>query len=70
MLVYVLFLKHHPTVLRYSAETHLCLDGSEGDDDMWACFPCPFCYMDIEVAVLCTHLHEEHCFDIKNVVSR
>eukprot|EP00268_Persea_americana_P017089 TRINITY_DN18186_c0_g1_i1.p1 TRINITY_DN18186_c0_g1~~TRINITY_DN18186_c0_g1_i1.p1 ORF type:complete len:220 (+),score=48.80 TRINITY_DN18186_c0_g1_i1:308-967(+) len=51
-----------------NSETHLCLDGSEGNDDMRACFPCPFCYMDIEVAVLCTHLHEEHCFDIKNVV--
>ncbi|KAA8540761.1 hypothetical protein F0562_024320 [Nyssa sinensis] len=33
-----------------------------------ACFPCPFCYVDIEVPVLCSHLQEEHCFDFKNAV--
>eukprot|EP00262_Sarcandra_glabra_P008526 TRINITY_DN2205_c0_g1_i3.p1 TRINITY_DN2205_c0_g1~~TRINITY_DN2205_c0_g1_i3.p1 ORF type:complete len:218 (-),score=29.48 TRINITY_DN2205_c0_g1_i3:276-929(-) len=53
---------------RLSSETHLSLDDSEGDDDVRACFPCPFCYVDIEVHVLCTHLQEEHCFDVKNAV--
>ncbi|KAJ8615483.1 hypothetical protein MRB53_034855 [Persea americana] len=53
---------------RLSAEALLCLADSEGDEEMRALFPCPFCYVDIEVAVLCTHLQEEHCFDVKNAV--
>ncbi|KAF8408324.1 hypothetical protein HHK36_007473 [Tetracentron sinense] len=47
---------------------HLSLDNSEADDDARVCFPCPFCYVDIEVPVLCAHLQEEHCFDVKNAV--
>ncbi|KAF8399791.1 hypothetical protein HHK36_015661 [Tetracentron sinense] len=53
---------------RLNSENHLSLDDSEGDDDARACFPCPFCYMDIEVPLLCTHLQEEHCFDVKNAI--
>ncbi|KAG9446769.1 hypothetical protein H6P81_012897 [Aristolochia fimbriata] len=53
---------------RLNSETYLCLDDSEGDDDLRSCFPCPFCYVDIEVPLLCTHLQEEHCFDLKNAV--
>lgn len=44
------------------------LDDAEGDDRK-PCFPCPFCYVDIEVTTLCIHLQEEHCFDFKNAVS-
>eukprot|EP00268_Persea_americana_P010877 TRINITY_DN14455_c0_g1_i3.p1 TRINITY_DN14455_c0_g1~~TRINITY_DN14455_c0_g1_i3.p1 ORF type:complete len:194 (+),score=47.23 TRINITY_DN14455_c0_g1_i3:227-808(+) len=55
---------------RLSAEALLCLADSEGDEEMRALFPCPFCYVDIEVAVLCTHLQEEHCFDVKNARRR
>ncbi|KAI3761385.1 hypothetical protein L1987_51799 [Smallanthus sonchifolius] len=40
----------------------------EGDDDVRAWFPCPFCYVEIEIHVLCCHLQEEHCFDLKNAV--
>lgn len=43
-------------------------EGEEGDDDARAYFPCPFCYVDIEIPVLCSHLQEEHCFDLKNAV--
>lgn len=39
-----------------------------GDDDMRAWFPCPFCYVDIEVQAICVHLQEEHCFDLRNAV--
>ncbi|XP_043707411.1 protein DEHYDRATION-INDUCED 19 homolog 6-like [Telopea speciosissima] len=53
---------------RLSSENHLRMDDSEGDDDVRACFLCPFCYVDIEVPVLCAHLQEEHCFDVKNAV--
>lgn len=49
-------------------DTHLALDDSEGDDDAKSCFLCPFCYVDIEVPMLCNHLEEEHCFDFKNAV--
>lgn len=38
----------------------------EGEDEVRAWFPCPFCYVEIEVPVLCIHLQEEHCFDSKN----
>ncbi|KAF7806028.1 protein DEHYDRATION-INDUCED 19-like protein 5-like [Senna tora] len=41
---------------------------SEGDDESRSYFPCPFCYLEIEVPVLCSHLQEEHCFDLKNAV--
>lgn len=40
----------------------------EEEDDVRAWFPCPFCYVEIEVPVLCIHLQEEHCFDLKNAV--
>ncbi|XP_075494175.1 protein DEHYDRATION-INDUCED 19 homolog 5-like isoform X3 [Primulina tabacum] len=40
----------------------------EGEDEVRAWFPCPFCYVEIEVPVLCIHLQEEHCFDLKNAV--
>ncbi|XP_028781790.1 protein DEHYDRATION-INDUCED 19 homolog 5 [Neltuma alba] len=41
---------------------------SDGDDDARSYFPCPFCYVEIEVPVLCSHLQEEHCFDLNNAV--
>ncbi|KAK1319215.1 hypothetical protein QJS10_CPB04g01517 [Acorus calamus] len=53
-------------VSRLSSETHLIMDDVEGDEDIRTCFPCPFCYVEIEIHVLCTHLTEEHCFDTKN----
>lgn len=40
----------------------------EGEDEVRAWFPCPFCYVEIEVPVLCIHLQEEHCFNLKNAV--
>ncbi|KAL6619635.1 hypothetical protein ACP70R_034774 [Stipagrostis hirtigluma subsp. patula] len=39
-----------------------------GDDEWWEYFPCPFCYIEVEVPFLCDHLQEEHCFDMKNAV--
>ncbi|CAL5375024.1 unnamed protein product [Camellia sinensis] len=54
--------------LNHSSDNHLNMDGLEGDDDARAYFPCPFCYVEIEVRILCNHLHEEHCFDLKNAV--
>ncbi|XP_038989780.1 protein DEHYDRATION-INDUCED 19 homolog 6-like [Phoenix dactylifera] len=38
------------------------------DDDTWEYFPCPFCYVDVQILSLCNHLQEEHCFDMKNMV--
>ncbi|KAK6261272.1 hypothetical protein QUC31_007088 [Theobroma cacao] len=43
-------------------------DDFDGDEDTRACFPCPFCYVEIEIHALCNHLQEEHCFDMKNSV--
>ncbi|XWS47648.1 hypothetical protein CRYUN_Cryun13aG0002200 [Craigia yunnanensis] len=43
-------------------------DDFEGDEDARACFPCPFCYVEIEIHALCNHLQEDHCFDLKNAV--
>ncbi|XP_057950685.1 protein DEHYDRATION-INDUCED 19 homolog 6-like [Malania oleifera] len=62
--------KHFAAVqaARLHSDNHLILDDSEGDDDARACFPCPFCCVDIELAVLCSHLQEEHCFDFRNAV--
>ncbi|XP_015882475.1 protein DEHYDRATION-INDUCED 19 homolog 5 isoform X2 [Ziziphus jujuba] len=53
---------------RLHSDHNLAMDDSEGDDDAKTCFPCPFCYVDIEVTTLCIHLQEEHCFDLKNAV--
>ncbi|XP_022885295.1 protein DEHYDRATION-INDUCED 19 homolog 5-like isoform X1 [Olea europaea var. sylvestris] len=49
------------------SSNHLII-GDEGGDEMRAWFPCPFCYVEIEVPVLCVHLQEEHCFDLKDAV--
>ncbi|KAJ0441215.1 putative drought induced 19 type, zinc-binding protein [Helianthus annuus] len=48
-----------------NSDNHMKMDG---DDDVRAWFPCPFCYVEIEIPVLCCHLQEEHCFDLKNAV--
>ncbi|XP_030473789.1 protein DEHYDRATION-INDUCED 19 homolog 6-like [Syzygium oleosum] len=56
----------HASGLRY--DNHIVLDDSEGDDDFRAFFPCPFCYVEIDVNILCKHLQNEHCFDLKNAV--
>ncbi|XP_057996267.1 protein DEHYDRATION-INDUCED 19 homolog 6 isoform X8 [Hevea brasiliensis] len=53
-----------------SADNNLAMDDSDGDEDSRAYFPCPFCYVDIEVHVLCSHLQDEHCFDLKNARRR
>ncbi|KAK9113614.1 hypothetical protein Syun_020411 [Stephania yunnanensis] len=50
------------------SENHSRMDDFEGDDDARVCLPCPFCYMEIELPMLCNHLQDEHCFDVKNSV--
>nr|XP_043617649.1 protein DEHYDRATION-INDUCED 19 homolog 5-like [Erigeron canadensis] len=62
--------KHHQVHTLQSgrlsnSDNHL---GMDGDDDVRAWFPCPFCYVEIEIPVFCCHLQEEHCFDLKNAV--
>lgn len=52
----------------FVTDNHIVLDDSEGDDDFRAFFPCPFCYVEIDVNILCKHLQNEHCFDLKNAV--
>ncbi|CAN4099269.1 unnamed protein product [Withania somnifera] len=37
-------------------------------EDVRAWFPCPFCYVDIEVPTLCSHLQDEHCFELTDAV--
>ena len=44
------------------------MDYAGSDDDTWEYFPCPFCNVDVEIPSLCSHLQEEHCFDMKNTV--
>ncbi|KAJ8553940.1 hypothetical protein K7X08_024618 [Anisodus acutangulus] len=44
------------------------VDNTEGEEDVRAWFPCPFCCVEIDVQMLCNHLQEEHCFDFKNAV--
>ncbi|KAI3464139.1 hypothetical protein Pfo_020802 [Paulownia fortunei] len=58
--------KHLPAV--QSARLSNSVMEDEGDDEVRAWFPCPFCYVEIEVPVLCVHLQEEHCFDLKNAL--
>ncbi|KAL4584883.1 hypothetical protein LXL04_009493 [Taraxacum kok-saghyz] len=63
--------KHHhhfhtlQSGLLNNSDNHVTMDG---DDDIRAWFPCPFCYVEIEIPALCCHLQEEHCFDLKNAV--
>ncbi|KAI4336227.1 hypothetical protein L6164_014778 [Bauhinia variegata] len=41
---------------------------SDSTDDPGSLFSCPICDFDVELPVLCSHLQEEHCFDLKNAV--
>lgn len=50
------------------ADNHSIVDETETDDNVKACVPCPFCYLEIEVHMICSHLQEEHCFEMKNAV--
>ncbi|KAG6635089.1 hypothetical protein I3843_11G018400 [Carya illinoinensis] len=62
--------KHFSTVqaARIPTDSQLILDDSDGEDDARACIPCPFCYVDIALSMLCSHLQEDHCFDLKCAV--
>ncbi|GLT28077.1 hypothetical protein SLA2020_030330 [Shorea laevis] len=51
---------------RLNSDSHY--DDLERDDDTRTYFPCPFCYVEIEINALCSHLQEEHCFDLKYAV--
>ncbi|KAK9090307.1 hypothetical protein Sjap_023484 [Stephania japonica] len=61
--------KYSVTAATLGSENHSRLDDFEGDDDARVCLPCPFCYMEIELSMLCNHLQDEHCFDVKNSVT-
>ncbi|KAH6809418.1 hypothetical protein C2S51_027201 [Perilla frutescens var. frutescens] len=50
-----------------SSGNHTLVD-EEGGDEVRAWFPCPFCYVEIELSLFCFHLQEEHCFNLKNAV--
>ncbi|XP_009758125.1 protein DEHYDRATION-INDUCED 19 homolog 5 isoform X1 [Nicotiana tabacum] len=50
-----------------NSDSHLNVN-NEGEEDVRTWFPCPFCYVEIEVPMLCYHLQDEHCFDLKNAV--
>ncbi|CAM8933803.1 hypothetical protein QQ045_014441 [Rhodiola kirilowii] len=54
--------------LSTSAAAAGSLSSASVDGEARAFFPCPFCYVEIELPVLCTHLQEEHCFDLRNAV--
>jgi Drought induced 19 protein (Di19), zinc-binding len=46
------------------------LNLAAGEEDiLLEYFPCPFCYIEVEVPFLWNHLEEEHCFDFKNAAS-
>lgn len=53
---------------RIQTDSLMIFQDSDGEDDGRSCFPCPFCYVDIDLCVLCSHLQEDHCFDLKNAV--
>lgn len=44
------------------------MNSSGREDDTWEYFPCPFCYVEVNVPSLASHLQEEHCFDMNNTV--
>ncbi|PSR89474.1 Protein DEHYDRATION-INDUCED 19 like [Actinidia chinensis var. chinensis] len=54
--------------LNHNTDNRINMNALEGDDDTSAYFPCPYCDVEIELRVLCSHLQEEHCFDLKNAV--
>ncbi|KAL6559361.1 hypothetical protein OROGR_004478 [Orobanche gracilis] len=63
--------RHIPSVqyarISSSGDRHIFTE-DEGSDEVRAWFPCPFCYVEIEVPLLCVHLQDEHCFGLKNAV--
>lgn len=54
-------------IIRFKVGNHSLIE-DEGGDEVRAWFPCPFCYVEIELPMLCVHLQEEHCFALKNAV--
>ncbi|KAM0839822.1 hypothetical protein ACQ4PT_060058 [Festuca glaucescens] len=38
------------------------------EGELWEYFPCPFCYIEVEMPFIRNHLQEEHCFDTRNAV--
>ncbi|KAI4365952.1 hypothetical protein MLD38_021888 [Melastoma candidum] len=63
--------KHHlhsSPLVPHDSRSHLFQVDSEGEEDDRASIPCPFCYVEIDVNLLCRHLQNDHCFDFKNAV--
>ncbi|KAL3628900.1 hypothetical protein CASFOL_027946 [Castilleja foliolosa] len=62
--------RHLPSVqsAKLSNSGNYSLVEDEGDNEARAWFPCPFCYVEIELPLLCVHLQDEHCFELKNAV--
>ncbi|KAJ7534826.1 hypothetical protein O6H91_12G005600 [Diphasiastrum complanatum] len=49
-------------------DRHLSLDDLECDDEIRPDFVCPYCYEECDIATLCSHLEDEHCFEAKPVM--
>nr|ACG32397.1 fb2 [Zea mays] len=56
--------RHQPPPAPHATLPHAAEDAGE----LWEYFPCPFCYIEVEVPFICNHLQEEHCFDTRNAV--
>ncbi|KAL7138893.1 hypothetical protein ABFS83_09G013600 [Erythranthe nasuta] len=59
---------HSQSTMLTNSGNHMLIEGEGGGDEVGAWFPCPFCYVEIELPLLCIHLQQEHCFDLKNAV--
>ncbi|KAH9313189.1 hypothetical protein KI387_028224, partial [Taxus chinensis] len=46
---------------------YFCMDDLEGEEDTRLDFLCPFCYLDFDIASLCCHVEDEHCYETTNV---
>ncbi|KAF3782761.1 DEHYDRATION-INDUCED 19-like protein 3 [Nymphaea thermarum] len=54
--------------IRSGADLQLTFDDFDGEEDLRAEFPCPFCSEDFDIVGLCCHIDDEHSIEAKNAV--
>ncbi|KAL4202534.1 hypothetical protein AMTRI_Chr02g264150 [Amborella trichopoda] len=60
--------KRHQTSIQTRSDLHLSFDDTDGEDEVRAEFPCPFCSEVFDIVSLCCHIDDKHSMEARNAV--
>ncbi|XP_020529783.1 protein DEHYDRATION-INDUCED 19 homolog 3 isoform X2 [Amborella trichopoda] len=62
--------KRHQTSIQTRSDLHLSFDDTDGEDEVRAEFPCPFCSEVFDIVSLCCHIDDKHSMEARNARRR